>query len=115
MNTVKEYESQSLSIKSLATKDMTKHIQFTEVPKAFFTTIKSRDQMGMMQFHDNLLQITIGSHGIHFDLDTNPIKEARTIENIDQFINPEEFVNTGFIMQVAFTDKDEEITFNRRK
>ena len=59
------------------------HIQMTEVPKAFFTTIKSRSGR-KYQFYDNLLQVTVRSHGMIFDLDSADIAEVDSIENIDQ-------------------------------
>ena len=59
------------------------HIQMTEVPKAFFSTIRQRDGF-KLKFFDNLLQVTIRSHGMIFNLDTNPIEEVDSIEDIDQ-------------------------------
>ena len=59
------------------------HIQLTEVPKAYFTTIKSINSGGQINFYDNLLQVTVSTNGIIFDLDSNPIKEVDAIENID--------------------------------
>ena len=55
----------------------------TEVPKAFFSTIQQRDGF-KLKFFDNLLQVTIRSHGMIFNLDTNPIEEVDSIEDIDQ-------------------------------
>ena len=51
----------------------------TYVPKGNFTSIK--DRIGRkLQFFDNLLQITVRSHGMIFDLDS--FKEVDSIENI---------------------------------
>ena len=55
----------------------------TEVPKAFFSTIQQRDGF-KLKFFDNLLQVTMRSHGMIFNLDTNPIEEVDSIEDIDQ-------------------------------
>ena len=52
----------------------------TEVPKAFFTTVKKRKGLEM-EFYDNLLQITERNHGIIFDLDS--LNEVQAIEEID--------------------------------
>ena len=52
----------------------------TEVPKAYFTTIKSRDGL-KMTFYDNLLQITERNHGVIYDLES--MKEINSIEQID--------------------------------
>ena len=52
----------------------------TEVPKGYFKTIKNRKGK-QLDFFDNLLQVTVRSHGIIFDLDT--VKEVEAIENID--------------------------------
>ena len=57
-----------------------KHVQMTEVPKAYFTTLKSRKGV-KLYFYDNLLQITESNHGMIFDLDS--LKEVHAIENID--------------------------------
>ena len=54
----------------------------TEVPKAYFTTIKERSAF-RLSFHNNLLQITVRSHGMIYDLDSEPIQEVDSIENID--------------------------------
>lgn len=74
----------------------------TEVPKAYFTTIKNRNGK-KFSFYSNLIQITIRSHGMIFDLDSSPIKEIDNIENIDMLQNPNEMVNTGFIMSTSTT------------
>jgi hypothetical protein len=44
-----------------------------------------------------------------FDLDSTPIKEVESIENIDSFTIPNTTVNTGFIMSTSKDgiDKDE--------
>ena len=52
----------------------------TEVPKGYFKTIKNRKGK-QLDFFDNLLQVTVRSHGMIFDLDT--VKEVEAIENID--------------------------------
>ena len=55
----------------------------TEVPKAYFSTIKSRNNLEM-EFYSNLLQVTVGSHGTIYDLETSEkITEVDSIENID--------------------------------
>ena len=50
----------------------------------------------------------MGSHGYIFDLDSDPIKEIETIENIDMLVNPDEMVITGFIMSTSCIEKEEE-------
>ena len=47
------------------------HIQLTEVPKAYFTTIKSRKGHDL-EFYEDLLQITVRSNAILVDLDASP-------------------------------------------
>lgn len=54
-----------------------KHIQMTEVPDAYFTTIKQM-QGQKMQYYDNLIQITIHNHGMIYDLDS--LEEVDAIE-----------------------------------
>lgn len=46
-----------------------KHIQMTEVPKAFYTTIKPRKGKEKISFYKDLLQITARSTAIHLNLD----------------------------------------------
>ena len=41
----------------------------TEVPKAYFTTLKSTSG-SKMEFYDNLIQITERGNGMIFDLDS---------------------------------------------
>ena len=54
----------------------------TEVPKLYFTTIKNRRKRDL-EFYDSLLQITVRSHGIIFDLQSPTMKEVHSIESID--------------------------------
>lgn len=60
-----------------------------------------------MSFYDNLLQVTINTNGMIFDLDTNPIREVDSIEHIDTLMKPDTFVNTGFIMSISHNLIDE--------
>ena len=90
-----------LSIDKMTRKVWIPHIQLTEVPKAYFTTIKARKAEGKMEFYDNLLQVTICNNGMVFDLDSTPIKEVDSIEGIDQLMKPDTYVNTGFIMSIS--------------
>ena len=53
----------------------------TEVPKGYYSTIKSRIN-GQLVFFNNILQITVQSHGMIFDLDS--VTEVDAIETIDQ-------------------------------
>ena len=85
----------------------------TEVPRAYPTTIKSRIG-GKYEFYLNLLQITVRSHGMLFDLDSNPIKEVGAIENIEMMQDPDALVNTGFIMSSSTNDTWEDEPFLRR-
>ena len=55
----------------------------TQIPQSYFSTIKNNTFGNKMQFYDNLLQVTIGANGMIFDLDSSPIKEVDSIENID--------------------------------
>ena len=45
-----------------------------------------------------------------FDLDSDPIREVDSIENIDALMRLDTFVNTGFIMSISFNavKKDEQ-------
>ena len=52
----------------------------TELPKAYYTTLRSRKGLEL-SFYNNLLQITERNHGMIFDLDS--MKEVHAIENID--------------------------------
>ena len=58
----------------------------TEVPKAYYTTLRSRKGLEL-SFYDNLLQITERNHGMIFDLDS--MKEVKAIEHIDKMSNPD--------------------------
>ena len=70
-----------------------------------------------MSFYDNLLQVTINTNGMIFDLDTDPIREIDSIENIDMLMKPDTFVNTGFIMSIShnFVDVEEVKCVKRRQ
>ena len=74
----------------------------TEVPKAYFTTVKNVNGLDM-EYYSNLLQITERNNGMIFDLDTTPIQEVDVIENIDQLQPLDTMVNTGFIMSSSRT------------
>ena len=80
---------------------MVPHIQLTEVAKANFTTVKVMKSNNRMEFYDNLLQVTIGNDGMIFDLDSEPIMEVNSVENIDQLAKPDSFTNTGCIMSIS--------------
>ena len=69
-------------------------IQLIEVPKSSFKAIPSD---GSSKLYNNLLQVTIGAHGIIFSLD-DQIIEIDSIENIDSFQCPNSTVNTGFVL-----------------
>ena len=79
---VQVYESRGLRIDTMVLKSDIKHIQMTEVPKAYYTTLRSRTGL-KLTFYDNLLQITERNHGMIFDLDS--MREVHAIEYIDQF------------------------------
>lgn len=51
----KEYQSICINIDKMTRKVMLPHIQLTEVPKAYFTTIKALKANETKQFYDNLL------------------------------------------------------------
>ena len=55
----------------------------TEVPKAFYTTIKPGKGKEKIEFYHNLLQITVRSTAIHLALDDEIPDEISFIENID--------------------------------
>ena len=91
------------------------HIQMTEVPKLYFTTIKERSGH-KLSFYDSLLQITVRSNGIIYDLDSKPFREVDSIESIDQIQNTDSIINSGFIMSTSqsFKEDDSEIEILRR-
>lgn len=72
-----------MSIREIVSKLDLEHIQMTEVPKLYFTTIKER-QKNDLEFYNSLLQVTVRSHGIVFDLDSKNMNEVHSIESIDQ-------------------------------
>ena len=43
-----------------------------------------------------------------YDLDSTPIKEVESIENIDTFTDPNTTLNTGFIMSTSKTKVDDD-------
>ena len=73
------------------------------LPKATFKTIKEINGE-KMSFYSNLIQITVRANGIIYDLDSNPIKEIDTIESMDMLQNPNQIVNTGFILSTSKPD-----------
>ena len=86
------------------------------MPKAYFTTIKARKAKESHSFYDNLLQVTIGTNGMIYDLDSlipHP-KEVDSIEGIDQLMKPDTYVNTGFIMSASTNEIWEGDQFLRR-
>ena len=87
-------------------KGQTRLIQLCEVPKSYSSNIKSRSADNKIEFYDNLLQVTIGTNGMIFDLDSSPIKEVESIENIDALMQPDTFVNTGFVMAICYNHRD---------
>ena len=102
------------SIKQLVDSKDLEHIQMTEVPDAYPTTIKSRVG-GKYKFYSNLLQITVRQHGMIFDLESQQVKEVDSIENIDMLQDPDNMVNTGFIMSTSTNDTWEDQELLRRK
>lgn len=72
-----EYKSWALSLEDMVDLENLKHIQMTEVPDAYFTTMKQMTGK-KIQYYDNLLQITIHNHGMIFDLDS--LEEVDAIE-----------------------------------
>ena len=84
------------------------------MPKAYFTTIKARQSDNALMFYDNLLQVTIGTNGMIFDLDSVPTKEVASIENIDQLYSPDLYSNAGFIMSTSHSLVRDEIPLLKR-
>lgn len=107
------YESLGLSIADHVRTGDIEHIQMTEVPKAYFTTIKERNGFDF-KYYNNLLQITVRSNGTIYDLDSDPFEEVDIIENIDQFQDTDSMVNTGFIMSTSKDDYWENEKFINR-
>ena len=64
----------------MVAKEDLKLIQMTEVPKSYFMTLKANQGLKLF-FYSNLLQITVNSNGMIFDLDT--MQEVNSIEHID--------------------------------
>ena len=85
----------------------------TEVPKAYFSTIARRSGF-KIEFFNNLLQITIRNHGMLFNLDTQPIEEVDSIEDIDQLQRTDAMLNTGFIMSASHNDYKYDEKYIRR-
>lgn len=106
-----KYQSKLLGISNMLERNDLEHIQMTDVPKSYFTTIKDRTGK-KLEFYNNLLQITVQSHGMIFNLDT--VKEIDSIESIDQLQDPDTMVNTGFIMSTSTNDIWEGEKFLRR-
>ena len=85
------------------------------MPKGYYKTMKAQLGKDGMEYYNNLLQLTIGTHGMIFDLDARPPKEVDTIENIDQLMKPDSFCNTGFIMSISRNVVREEMQIPQRK
>ena len=100
-NSFREFTCKALSIDKMTRKALIEHIQLTDVPNAYYTTIKSRKPDNSLEFHNNLLQVTIGTNGMIFDLDSPHLEEVTSIENIDMISDPDECTNTGFIMSLS--------------
>lgn len=49
-----------------------------------------------------------------FDLESDPIKELDSIENIDALMKLDTFVNTGFIMSISYNEIVGETKFIKR-
>ena len=106
-----EKESRALPVEKMVAVEDLKHIQMTEVPKAYFTTVKQRHGR-KMSYYDNLIQITILNNGIIFDLET--LHEVDSIEQVDKMQIPDRMINTGFIMSSSRSIVEEEYEFVRR-
>ena len=57
-----------------------------------------------MQLYHNLLQVTIGTDGMIYDLDSSPIQEVHSLENIDSLAQPKTFCNTGCINSFSYNE-----------
>ena len=58
--------------------------------------------------------MTVGTNGIVFDLDSSPIKEVDSIENIDQLSQPDSCINSGFIMSISHNAYHEDVKYLKR-
>ena len=105
------YMSRGLFLQDIVSRKDIKHIQLTEVPKAYFSTQKSISA-DKMTFYSNLIQVTERNNAIIFDLDS--MDEVNSVENIDQLQDPDRVVNTGFIMSSSKNEMWEDYPFLRR-
>lgn len=81
-NVYNERDSCGLDIKNITKYYDMGQIQMIEIPKSSFKAIPSN---GSNELYNSLLQVTIGEHGIIFNLGKEPIQEIDAIENIDSF------------------------------
>ena len=67
-----KFDSFCISLNKLVGQADLEHIQMNEIPRAFFTCIKERDELDFTVY-SNLLQVTVRSHAMIYDLDSEPI------------------------------------------
>ena len=87
-----------------------------QVPKSFASTIQEIYVDGKMTFFKQLLQVVIGNYAVIFDIENErDIREVKYLENTDSFLNPEHYVQTGFVLASSHTDQEDGSDFTLRQ
>ena len=81
------------------------HVQMFEVPRSYSSTIRETYVDGRMTFFNQLLQVVIGNYAVIYNIENvKEIREIKYIETTDQFLKPENYVQTGFVMSSSHSD-----------
>ena len=75
----------------------------TELPKAYFKTIKDKKD-NKIEFYQDVLQITVRANAILISLDSTNPSEISYIDSLDQIQDPEKSVNSGFMLSSSKYD-----------
>jgi hypothetical protein len=80
------------------------HLHMHHVPRSSHWHIKSRIQgCKEMSYYENLLQISFRNQAVIYDLDhPDSCEEVEFIYNTDQFVDLDNYVNTGFTQSVSY-------------
>ena len=86
------------------------HLHLYHVPRSSHWHVKSRIQgCKEMSYYENLLQISIRNQAVIYDLDhPDASEEVKFIYNTGQFVDLDNYVNTGFTQTVSYDQEEDE-------
>ena len=98
-----------LNLDSLMRNNDLSYVKMYDVPRSSHILIKQRlTGKTKMIYYDNLLQVSLRNMSVIYNLDhMHADEEIKFMYSMDQFIDPDHFVNTGFTQSASWDHEEE--------